>query len=429
MSEIMGVLFAVLIASLFVPKFANMQSVSNTNIQAVVTAQEQQQFIAASTKYIQQNYVAIEGAATAAVPALVTVAMLQAPAVNLLPASFSATNPNGQTWQLEILQPTAGNLQALAMTTGGTAYTDTQGARIAALVGAAGGFIPANDSGAYPAAAATAMGAFAGWTQATANYTLVAGGHLAALINFNAGQLVSNYLYRNAVPGQPQLNTMNTPLIMASNQIIGAACATNGAIASTLTGAVVSCVTGVWTLAGASAYWINPVATYAALPVCNAASAWQTGVVQTPTTGTGPRAYTCDATSWRALAVNDAGNLVVGNTDVGAAASAAAAGTLAVGTVELKTLVTAGVACATNGAVATDSTGLLLSCKSGLWTSGASVTPGTMCGAHFLETCGSGWRGLITCQGSDPALSCPSGYTQIYLGTGYCSSAYYCVKN
>jgi hypothetical protein len=120
---------------------------------------------------------------------------------------------------IEVLQPAPGNLQALTMSTGGTALPDAQAVKIATIVGATGGLIPQNDSGIYPGAAANAYGAFAGWTISTANYTSVTGGHPAALLTFNNGQLVSNYLYRNAVPGQPQLNQMNTALDMQGNNV------------------------------------------------------------------------------------------------------------------------------------------------------------------------------------------------------------------
>lgn len=250
MSEIIGVLFAIFVGMMIFPKFADFQTISNENTRAATTAQQQKQLNTAVAIYIQQNSVAIQAIATPTAPAQITVAMLQAPAVNLLPASFSATNPYGQTWVVEVLEPTLGNLQALAMSTGGTALLDAQASKIATLVGATGGFIPQNDSGIYPS---YAYGAFSGWTipsnTPVPGYSGV-GGHLAALLTFNNGQLVSNYLYRNAVPGQPQLNTMSTPLIMADVKTIGVACTTNGAISQDGNGAVLSCQAGLWKAQG-----------------------------------------------------------------------------------------------------------------------------------------------------------------------------------
>ncbi len=316
MSQILGALFAILVGIVSIPTYLQYQNQSSENLRAAATAQQQTQFNTASSTYIQQNATAIQAIATATTPAVVTVAMLQA--VNLLPASFSTTNPYGQTWQLEVLQPTAGNLQALAMTTGGTVLPDKLVTKIATIVGANGGFIPKNDSSIYAGAPGNAYGAYAGWTVPTANYTGVSGGELASLLTFNNGQLTDNRLYRNAVPGQPQLNQMNTPLVMAATQILNSACPTNGAIAQDGNGGVISCQGGKWQAQG-SAYWKDPVANAASLPACNAAAAWQTRVVDTPSVGTGPRAYTCDGAAWQALAVDDSGNLRVdGQISVGA---------------------------------------------------------------------------------------------------------------
>jgi hypothetical protein len=221
MSQVLGVLFAVLIGMMVLPNFGRYQQMSSDNSRAVATAQQQQQLYAAASAYIQQNATAVQAACNATTPAIITVAMLQG--VNLLPAAFNAVNPYGQTWQVEVLQPSAGILQSLVLATGGTSLPDVQASRIATLMGAAGGFIPLNDSGTYAGGAASARGSYAGWTIATTNYTGASGGHPAALLSFNNGQLVSNYLYRNAVPGQPQLNQMGTAIDMNGNNINNAA--------------------------------------------------------------------------------------------------------------------------------------------------------------------------------------------------------------
>ena len=318
MSEILGVLFAAFVGILVIPKFAEYQKASADNTRAAVTAQQHKQFNAAVTAYSQQNAVALQATATSINPVVITVPMLQAIGVDLLPTSFSVTNPYGQTWQAEVLQPAAGTLQVLSTSTGGTALPDTQATKIATMVGAAGGFIPQNDSGLYAGTPATAYGAFAGWTISTANYTGISGGHPAALLTFKNGQLANNYLYRNAVPGQPQLNTMTTPLIMGAVQVINSGCTTTGAIAQDGTGTLLSCQGGTWKAQG-SAYWQSPVSTSGSLPACTASSQWTTRIVQTPSGGTGPRAYTCNGASWQPLAVDDLGNLRVdGEISVGA---------------------------------------------------------------------------------------------------------------
>jgi len=358
MGNLIAVLFAGLLGMMALPTYLSYQSASNENIISANIAQQQSQFNQASSSYIEQNSIAIQAVATPTVPAVITVAMLQA--VNLLPAAFNATNVYGQTWSLQILEPSAGNLQALAMTTGGTALKDKQATKIANLVGSQGGFIPLNDSGIYAGSPATAYGSYAGWTLPTANYVGVAGGELASLLTFNNGQLIDNRLYRNAVPGQPQLNTMTTPLIMSSVVASGSACATTGAIAQDGNGAVLSCQAGTYQPQG-SAYWKDPVNTFATLPACNAAAAWQTRIVKTPTTGTGPRAYSCDGATWKALALDDSGNLTI-------------PATASVGKVQVNDVVTENTACSPNGLVARDAVGLLLSCQSSVWKKATGTT-------------------------------------------------------
>lgn len=246
MRDLLGSLLAGVLTVAFVILFMNYQKQGNLNMQVAATAQQATQFNTAVQSYITQYSSNISAVATASTPATITVAMLQAPAVGLLPSSFSATNPFGQTWQAQVLQPTAGNLNALALGTGGTQLTDQAASRVAALIGAPGGFIPLNDSGTWPTGTATAQGAYAGWSLPTAGFTGIAGGNIASLLTFSNGQFVSNYLYRNNV-GNTSLNTMNTPIIMASTQTIGGACATNGAIAQNGTGLALTCQSNVWT--------------------------------------------------------------------------------------------------------------------------------------------------------------------------------------
>lgn len=450
MSEVMGVLFAILVGIMVIPKFADYQTASNNNTRAAVTAQQQKQLIAAATTYVQQNSGAVQAIATPTTPAVITVAMMQAAGVDLLPASFSATNPYGQTWQVEVLEPTAGNLQALVMSTGGTTLTDAQSTKIAAIVGAAGGFIPQNDSGIYPSAAANAYGSFAGWTIPTTNYTGVTGGHLAALLTFNNGQLVSNYLYRNAVPGQPQLNTMNTALNMGGNSItnltaITAAqladspagtgnCASNGDFGRGPNGEVVSCVSGKWKAAGGSAYWGDPASVGtntptqaqldAALGVCTNTAPPMSRVHMLSGASGQPRPYVCDGVDWQPVAVDLAGNLT-------------AAGLIKSAMWQPTTIVTENTS-DTNCAVADpttwsrtarDAAGLLLSCQSGSWKKAqGDIGSGSICGFWNEANGPFGYSSFNkTCLGYMPP-SCPPGYTSGGSPTGHYWQ-YFCVKN
>ncbi|WP_425648236.1 shufflon system plasmid conjugative transfer pilus tip adhesin PilV [Acidithiobacillus ferruginosus] len=216
MDAILGVLFASLVGLLMIPTYMHFETLAIDNAKAATTAQQMQQVSQAAQAYIQANYSAVEANSTASSPATITVSMLQN--TGYLPNAFSAANPFGQLWQVQVLQPTPGQLQALVLTQGGTQIGQVQAPMIAAQAGAQGGFVPYN--GQYGTLNDTvAHGAYSGWQVSMSGYSNPGPGHLAALLAFNNGNLENNYLYRVAVPGQPQLNTMQTNLNMGANSV------------------------------------------------------------------------------------------------------------------------------------------------------------------------------------------------------------------
>jgi type II secretory pathway pseudopilin PulG len=329
-----------------------------------VAASQTRTFGEAAKVYIKDNYAAVQAVATPTTPALIDVPTLIA--AGNLTAGFLATNAFGQSMCALVLEPTANRLQAMVVAEGGTAIDDLSMGNIASVIGGSGGAVYSSD-------ATVIRGAIGGWTiptstfdnrvnnvnkkcDGTAGNVRLTAGHPAMALWFENGDTSSAFLARDAVPGRPELNAMNTPLIMNSVQTADTACTSLGAIARDATGAVLSCNGGQWKTQR-SAFWQDPTANKAALDAitCNAAISGQTRVVGTPGVGTGPRAYTCNGAAWTALAVDDAGNLNV-------------AGIATIGKVALTDTVVEGAACgATNGLVSKDSTGLLLSCQSGAW--------------------------------------------------------------
>lgn len=404
------------------------------NLENQSAAQHASKVRDAAQKYIKDNNASIQAVATATAPASITIAMLQSTG-NLDP-SFGATNSFGQSYSIKVLQPTAGKLQALILTAGGSAIPELSIRRIAQLIGAQGGYVSSANT-------AVATGSYSTWsTPLPGNYGVSPGaGHLAVALFFADSGTVSDYLYRNAVSGRADLNTMNTPIIMSSVQTSGNACTDTGAIARDTNGAVLSCQGGTWKSQG-SAYWQDSVANYAGLPACTASIAWSTRVAQVPTVGTGPRAYTCDGFVWQPLGVDNSGNLLIpgaltvsggatfnGAMTLGNAAAdaitingtATANNGLTIGngtaatasnTLVVNRTATEGGACSPNGAVARDAVGLLLSCQSSVW----------------RGLGGSGFNGLYTvafngsCQAINPltgACSCPAGSVARRAGTFY----------
>ncbi|WP_371436132.1 shufflon system plasmid conjugative transfer pilus tip adhesin PilV [Polaromonas sp.] len=379
-----------------------------------IAASQTRTFGEAAKAYIKDNYAAIQAVATPTAPAMVDVPTLIAS--GHLTTGFMSTNAFGQSLCALVLEPTANRLQAMVVAEGGTAIDDLSLGSLAAIVGGSGG-------GTYSSDATVIRGAVGGWAIATATFdnlvnnvtrkcdgtagnVRVAAGTPAMALWFENGDTSSAFLARDAVPGRPELNAMNTPIVMNSVQVANDACSTLGAIARSSTGAVLSCQSGLWKTQGSS-FWEDPVASFAALPTCNAAVAWQTRVVQTPTVGTGPRAYTCTGTAWTALAVNDSGNITI-------------AGIATAGKVLLSDTVVQGSACSPNGLLSKDAAGQILSCQSGTWDrSGGRLKYGGLYAMQY-----SLFTGSFVCYAANPSTggcSCPSTYNtqQFYTGTGF----------
>ena len=204
-----AILFMLVALALITPTLMHGIQQDNQLIMGTVAAKQLHQVTEAAKGYITAYAGAIEGSATATTPATITVPML----VNtgFLPQGFQAGNPYGQTWEVQVLQPQPGNLQALVLSQGGTPIQPADAPRIASEAGAEGGTIDTANN--------TAQGSYGSWSVSMNGYANPGAGHLAALVAYSGGQLQSDYLYRVAVPGQPQLNTMQTNLNMGSNSV------------------------------------------------------------------------------------------------------------------------------------------------------------------------------------------------------------------
>jgi hypothetical protein len=281
MGAMLGALFAVLVGLLAVPAYIHYESEGVNNVRIVTTAQEMQVMAQAATSYIQANY------NNMTLPTDLTVSELQQ--AQYLPNSFSPINPYGQTWQVQVVAPStsqAGLVEALVTTSGGNPISEKEAPEIAAQAGAQGGFVPYPGQYGSGTSNNVAMGAYGGWqVPLTSPLANPGSGHLIALLYFNNGTLENDYLYRVAVPGQPQLNSMATALNMSANDIaqanvaqaqganlgmdngtavVGSACSTNGAIAAvaptasatSTPGNLVNCVNHVWTTLGGSGNFV-----------------------------------------------------------------------------------------------------------------------------------------------------------------------------
>lgn len=313
-----------------------------------VTAQYTIKWMKAADQYVKDNSAALLGLPP---PAMITTADLIA--AGLLDAGTAATNPYMQTVCAKVLQTSPGLLSGLVISSGGQTIGEGNAIDIAVSIGPNGGYTSI-------AAPTTASGSYGGWSVSTAGYLDCAGaattaGHIAGALFFNNTKVLGDYVYRASVAGHPEANTMTAPLQFgaAAVQILNGACgaADLGKLARDAGGHVLMCDGANWKTQG-SAFWQDAVVNFAALPVCNAAALNQTRIVNIPSVGTGPRAYTCDGAVWLPLGVNDQGNL-------------------SANTLTPYLTVTNASSCAgyTSGTLAQSSTtpGLILSCQSDVW--------------------------------------------------------------
>lgn len=270
----------------------------------------------AASEYIKDNYSLLLSTATATQPALIRVSDLVA--AGKLQAGFNSLNARGQDTCVLVLKQSATNLTSILVTEGGETIDDLTLGQVASEIGAAGG-------GIYSTAPGNMRGSMGGWDTPIGSFAnpnhlgqrcsgaggniVFAQGHPVMALWFADSQEVAATLYRDNIPGNPSLNTMNTPLLMGSVQTKNAGCTSVGAIARDANGAVLSCQGGIWKEQGAgSLYWKDPVSSFGALPASG--DLWGTVRV----TGDTARAYMFTGGGWAPLAVDQLGNLNVPGT-------------------------------------------------------------------------------------------------------------------
>lgn len=337
----------------------------------------QQRLAEAAAKYLAAHRDELLGSATAAAPSVVSIEQMRT--AGLLAGNIEPTNAYGQTPCLLVLQPDAGQLEALLVTEGGNASIERKDlAYVAAQSGPGGGYI----AYASPLAARGAHGSWSLEADALARYlsasctgTPAGEGHLASAVFFDASGAASDFVQRSAVPGHAERNRMSTPLHMAAVAAEGDAAdarcvdgdaSTQGRIAVDAGGRVLSCQSGTWKAQGAG-HWKDPVPTFTDLPT-DAANA--PGDVRMVTALSS--AFTWDGSAWQPLAVDAQGNLQVPR--------AMTSQRLAL----LKQVVR-NEACAPDGSLARDETGLALFCRSGSWRSFLETRVTTQAYAHHFH--------------------------------------------
>ena len=411
-----AILFGLVVMAILLPTLMSATQQNSTIVLGTVAAQQLKQLTSAAQQYIQANFSAVLGASSTTTPATITVPMLIA--TGFLPQGFQALNPYGQTWQVEALQAPAGQIQALVMSIGGTPVPTRDAARITAQAGAEGGIVGGGTGtlSSPTCTAGQACGAFGGWKIATSGYTGLGPGSLLGLLAFNsAGQLNQQYLYRVAVPGQPQLNQMQTNLDMGNNSVNNA----NNVTAAGQIAAGTLNVSGNGTVGGSVTMANGRVVTWNQVPeggVLQLQGANGVNIFLESLNGT----FRLVNNPWNAqlFSVDQNGNVaaagsittpsVVQGGYVNSTGNVNAQGSVTAGdTVQAGSRVVLGSAfgganpgwgCSPNGEIATNpnGSGQLMTCINGLWQSAQGASQGLQQGqwCPSNQSCGA-WRGPI----------------------------------
>jgi len=221
MNTIVALMIATVIGIMILPRYYAMVENGTRQGSLAVTAGQFQDLIRAAGQYESAHTSEL----TAAVPVGGTtqIALSTLISEHDLPPAFTATNPDGQIWSVYIQQPTSGVLSAVIESSGGTSYIPKDEVSVASMTGHQGGFVP-YDGMLGGLTADTAYGASGTWRFNMAGLPNPGPGHLVGLVSAGAGSsdagvTTNDYLYRTAVAGHPELNTMRTPLDMGGNSI------------------------------------------------------------------------------------------------------------------------------------------------------------------------------------------------------------------
>ena len=328
---------------------------------ATVAATHAKRVQQAANLYIKDNHDTIVATATATNPVIFGVPEL----INggYLPAGFSPQNGFSATYQTRVFEPTTNKLNSMTYLNGGVKLSKSLARKIAIGIGADGGII---DNG-------VAQGALGSWTMNLSSFGGYNPGEGSVVIAgfYENGIKISDYLYRKAVPGHPELNTMSTSLNMGGNNISNAATVTTTNLNATTATAT------------------NVNATNANAQTTRTAGETYTGGWFRTTGDTGwysekwGGGFHMTDNDW-IRAYNNKSIYTGGQVQAGTIQSNGRMTTNEF--VQINGVATAGWACSPNGLVGRDASGGILSCQSGVWTSSGKVSAFEMISGN--DACG-----------------------------------------
>ncbi|WP_051974525.1 shufflon system plasmid conjugative transfer pilus tip adhesin PilV [Cupriavidus necator] len=173
------------------------------------SAADQQLLVAkGARKYLDDNIGTVTAGLSGTTPTSIPFATIQN--AGYIPAGVSATTPYGQTFNIVVRRPsaTATKFEALVVTSGGSSISPKNAQRIARMQRGVGGYIAPSNTNLIKAPDGQ-------WNSLASDFGVAPGaGHIATALFSSDGDGSGDYLWRNAVPGRPELNRMNTAIDM-----------------------------------------------------------------------------------------------------------------------------------------------------------------------------------------------------------------------
>lgn len=323
MIEILG---ALLIAAMLVAGLTAMIETALEDAKAQRAAQYQTAMTRAASTYLADQYGALAVPANVGQTLAISPAMLKAAGV--LPPGMESANPYGQSGCLLVrprlkhpitkfpVPPNPIVLDAVVVSEG-PAIPDRVLGVAAASAGA--GYINSLDptraraaSGAWRLDAGTSP-SLDSFTAASCSGTAAAAGSLVSALFFDGPGQSADFLYRNQVPGLPELNQMNAPIGMGAAAVVVAEDACSGAgIAVDANRNLMHCTSdNRWRQVAAATSWRAPVDTYADLAAQPDSNDGDVRLVKDKGLAFG---YAAATGTWRPLAVDQNGNLDMSGT-------------------------------------------------------------------------------------------------------------------
>lgn len=303
----------------------------------------------AVNRYIADLQSTVAAGSSATAGYTLTVPMLIS--AGYLPAGYSSANAYTATYRTLIFQPAANKFHTMTFLTGGSNLSLSEARKLANHIGAAGGYI---ENG-------VAKGALGSWQE---NLSAFGGfnpgdAHVVIAGFYSNGALVNDYLYRHSVAGHPELNTMGTALNMGGNDISNA---------RTVNGQTLN-----------ASGDVNTARLTATQSIKSNGTVNANGNITSGSNISASGNITASKNITATNSINAGGNVTASQDVIANGTLRASHDAIVGGVMKLLQVNTAGNSCDTWGSISRDSSGGILSCESGVWTSSGKGRSGYYC--------------------------------------------------